>query len=667
MWLIPPLFALWVNCDEWFFVGPLTVALYLAGELLQQRLPLVGQTPQTDRRRELGTLTGVLVVGLVACLLNPHHIYAFTLPAEFGLSPATSLLRNDPQFRVLFLSPVTKYYYPPYSSLSAASVSYWPLLLAGAVSFVFVFGRVPWWRLLVWLPLALLSLYNARSIPFFAIVGGPIAALNWLDYAALRLGSGPRLTRPWRMWSLSGRLLTIVLALVLLGAAVPGWLGARPYESHRVGWHVDIEPSLEQAATQIKTWREEGRLPAEARWFNLRMDIANYLAWFAPGEHAFLDQRVTQFPQMAEDYLDIRDSLERMIRRDDAGATSEEAGAKRDWQAVLRRQRAYFWIDDSSNAQSGAFLARWTMFASPAFWDVCYLHGRIAIFFWKDPQDQDHLSPTPGPLDMKRLAFGPQAEQAPPRGPEAVAAPREEWKTWWEAPPPASLDKETTRLHDTRFRALREHYVHANSRQWEAMVAAQNVGDALPVGPIPNVFLVQRLGWSRTYDELYPAGALQQVRMPVEREVPALLAHRAYLSSQDSGPIESLYLGVRAARRATLANPDDGETYLMLSQLYAWLNQATHAGYLEQPLQVLKDIRRTQYMAALQNCLRCAPTCAPRRKRTPSSTPSSPTRSTWTWPCATSGRASTSCARSGRRRWNRSRSSASNSSRWCAT
>jgi len=34
-WLLPPLFALWVNCDQWFFLGPSVVALYLAGELLQ--------------------------------------------------------------------------------------------------------------------------------------------------------------------------------------------------------------------------------------------------------------------------------------------------------------------------------------------------------------------------------------------------------------------------------------------------------------------------------------------------------------------------------------------------------------------------------------------------------------------------------------------------------
>ncbi len=41
-WLLPPLFALWVNCDAWFFLGPLAVALYLVGELLEHWFPTAG-------------------------------------------------------------------------------------------------------------------------------------------------------------------------------------------------------------------------------------------------------------------------------------------------------------------------------------------------------------------------------------------------------------------------------------------------------------------------------------------------------------------------------------------------------------------------------------------------------------------------------------------------
>jgi hypothetical protein len=310
---------------------------------------------------------------------------------------------------------------------------------------------------------------------------------------------------------------------------------------------------------------------------------------------------------MAEDFLNIRESLEHMVPHEDAGAADEAPGARKDWQTIFREQGAQFWIGDSTNMLGGAFMARLMMFAFPDAWNPCYLHGRIVIFARKDPQEKDHPGPMPKSLDLKDVAYGPEAEQAPPQGPEAVPEPRDEWKKWLEPPLPASPDKETAHQHDTRFIAQGQRFRYKNSRDWQAMVAAKTLGDALPIGPNPNILLTQSLGWSRTYDDLFPAGAFQPTRAPFERERVALVAYQAYQTSQDSGPTESLYLGVRAARRALLTNPDDAEAYLMLAQAYSRLSQATRAGFLEQPLQVLKDIRRTQYLAALQNCLRCGP------------------------------------------------------------
>src|SRR5262249_36220219 len=71
-WWLVPLFALWVNLDAWFFLGPLTVALWLVGEVLQTYLPQARPTeaePEPNGPARLGLLLGA---GLVACLLNPH-------------------------------------------------------------------------------------------------------------------------------------------------------------------------------------------------------------------------------------------------------------------------------------------------------------------------------------------------------------------------------------------------------------------------------------------------------------------------------------------------------------------------------------------------------------------------------------------------------------------
>ncbi len=81
IWLLPVLCLLWVNTDEWFFIGPLTIALFLLGEFIQQRM---GRTPDsTDpemTRSSLSVLGMVLAASLAACLINPYHIHAFILP-----------------------------------------------------------------------------------------------------------------------------------------------------------------------------------------------------------------------------------------------------------------------------------------------------------------------------------------------------------------------------------------------------------------------------------------------------------------------------------------------------------------------------------------------------------------------------------------------------------
>src|SRR5262249_54446307 len=125
LWWLPPLFALWVNCDSWFFLGPLTVALYQVGVLF---------TPRQHAAPTRTFLTGatgwrVLALGMAACLVNPHHIHALTLPSGLGLTPASGLIEHDAQFRALCLLPLGKEYYQPYLGLSVAGLAYWPLVL----------------------------------------------------------------------------------------------------------------------------------------------------------------------------------------------------------------------------------------------------------------------------------------------------------------------------------------------------------------------------------------------------------------------------------------------------------------------------------------------------------------------------------------------------------
>lgn len=619
-WLLPPLFALWVNCDQWFFLGPLTVALYLVGEGIQYAMASREGGPDGGRQRELRILGLVVLVGVAACLLNPHHFHAFTLPPEFGLSPAGAVLEQDPQFHTLFLSPLGKDFYQPRLGLSAAGLAYWPLLFLGLTSFVLVFGRAPWWRLVVWMGFALLSLYNVRLIPFFAIVAGPVMARNWLDYATQRLGQEPRLTPGWRNWSLAGRGLTVLLALALVIAAVPGWLQNQPKQQRRLGWSVRVDPSLQAMAQTIQQWRQEKLLDkTDPHWFNMHYEVADYLAWFAPGERVFLGHSLPYCRKTAEDYADIRQGLEQLMP-ERAGADDNSVPSPKDIQkkldqlrARLRELHVRYWIfDDNSSARANQ-AARLLLFATPDEWVLCALHGRLAVFAWRDPADRQAPDPSKGlALDLKEVAFGPRAETAPPQGPEPTPA-RDGWETywdaWWRPARPLSADREEAALYDFRFQVLeeprRKQQAYFALRAWQAAVAAGAVAGSLSQGPAPGSLLA--LSWSSTYHNLLPPGQVQPARPAQHSEEGAMQAWLLYVNSRPIEPPTSLYLGIRAARRALRVNPEEASTYFLLGQGYRHLGAQPLERNFAMTAPRLLAIRRTQIVAALQQCLRLQP------------------------------------------------------------
>src|SRR5262249_59556925 len=92
-WLLPGLFALWVNCDQWFFLGPVAAGLYWLGEYLPDALSAPDRKHPRDTS-ELRTLGYATLIGLAACLLNPHHVFAFTLPAQLGLTHAAPSVKG---------------------------------------------------------------------------------------------------------------------------------------------------------------------------------------------------------------------------------------------------------------------------------------------------------------------------------------------------------------------------------------------------------------------------------------------------------------------------------------------------------------------------------------------------------------------------------------------
>jgi tetratricopeptide (TPR) repeat protein len=609
-WLLPPLFALWVNCDAWFVLGPLAVGLYLAGEVIQRML--AGEAEEANdgtdaanatQTRKLGL---VLLVGVAACLLSPHHYHALKLPIEFGLVPAGDAIEADPQFRTLFLSPLRKEYYAINLGWSAAGLAYWPLLLAGLISFALVFGRAPWQRLLVWMGFALLSLYNMRAIPFFAVVAGPITALNWLDYATHSFGDRPHRSIAWRNWSLGGRALTLLFGLLLLFAAVPGWLQAQPHEFHQVGWGVRVDPSLEDMAKMIRTWREQGKLEDDPHWFNTHYEIAYYLAWYAPGERVFLDQEIPYFPEAANDYLSLRQPFEELAGSQDGSSKSLDKIYD-----VLRKHGVRYWIFDNRIRRKSDLVARALLVTNSKDWALVDWKGRMAVFAWRDPKSSqgDAKNPKLKPIDLQVAAFGPNAEPAPERGPDPTPRPHPWHEVLWHPLPRQSADREKLLLDSFLFQTIEEQtrmkQIEKSSRAWQAAVAAGALAPSLPGLPLPPNVLP--LDWSWTYHELFPPGALRAAREFRKGEEGAMEVWRLYTMSQPLEPPATLYMAVRAARRAVLVNPEDSQSYFHLAVTYKRLREQRLESVLPKAAPILTEIRRVQTTTALQKALALEP------------------------------------------------------------
>src|SRR5262249_60496830 len=108
---------------------------------------------------------------------------------------------------------------------------------------------------------------------------------------------------------LGGRLATALAGLALIFFTWPGWLHARPEDpdaTHRVAWEAYEDPLLRKTALQLRRLRATGQL---RNGFNLSPDQANYCAWHCPEEKGYFDYRFGLFPDEAENYVRLQQTL----------------------------------------------------------------------------------------------------------------------------------------------------------------------------------------------------------------------------------------------------------------------------------------------------------------------------------------------------------------------
>jgi hypothetical protein len=580
LWWLVPLFVLWVNSDHWFWLGPLTVGLFALGEWLQDRFPIDDRAGKLPPGR-LKTLGLVFVAGLLACVVNPHHVYVFTLPAELaqlvaGLPlPADFIaeglainrfVEHDPQSPVRFfwISPVTSdYFRDRFLGKTVAGLAYFPLLAMGLASILLSLrvGALRYWRLLLWAVLALLSLLQSRLIPFFAVAAVPVTVLNLQDFAT-RWTAGD--LRVQRGWSLGGRLVTGLLLLALAALAWPGWLNPTGPEAtlltlrspRRVAWQVDEDPSLKQAALALAELQKRGGLK---NGFNFAPEFGFYAAWFAPGVKDYYDARFALFADQAETIGKVRRDFQDETKGFFTKGTLRE---KEHWRRVFREKQVNYLVVSNTNEE----LARRFLFDTKD-WAPFYDDGRTAIFGWRGPQGAEKFAGMPEPLrrDALAAAFGPTPADGPPV-PSEVEAPQQTWY-WWDylyGQPKTPLATDAAKQHLFTFQLTSGQFATGGNtvlaaRRWHEVTLQKHLfGTPWVFGPWLGPELARGTGMAAALD------------------LAAILVSPTYYDDLIA-PAAHAYLAVRAARRGLSENPNDAASYFALAQACATLGELEDA------------------------------------------------------------------------------------------
>ncbi|HEY3789680.1 MAG TPA: hypothetical protein VGL71_12540, partial [Urbifossiella sp.] len=396
---VPVLIASWVNLDGWFFLGPLLAVLFAIGN---GTLAYAAKNTTLARAAGYRSPSWFLPSCLFACLLSPHHIHAFTLPPELSPAVWSSEFRDDPRFAGFFATPWRLASFGRTGGFSLAAWAFPVLLIAGLISFVINRRALRSWRSLVWLSFALLGIWQARLVPFFAVVAGPILAMNLGERFA---EGGDRR---------AGRLAMLFASVTLLVFTWPGWLQGFHVRDRAWAWDIAPDSSLVRAAQSIREWRESSALAPEARTFTTHPEAAHHFAWFAPGERTFLDSRLQLFTGVAAENRTVGRSLGLIADRDDSSEGER---------ILLDRRVGLLVIYDP--ASLGQALR--TIVEHADRWQLARIDGAAL---------EMQLKPAAFPLlpafNAERTAFAPSwltgFPEAPFAGPASLAEPAR----WWD-------------------------------------------------------------------------------------------------------------------------------------------------------------------------------------------------------------------------------------------
>ena len=595
LWVLPPLFLLWVNLDHYFILGPIAVGLCWLAVGVHRLLKLETRAP--------GKLLGaVFGLGLLACLANPFHVGAFVLPPELayvGVQAANVvgvplpdalfaggktlhvLQAHDPQMLVT-RSPMTGWYAThPSLGFHLAGLSFYLLFVLGLASFILA-GLVSNTagapvlhpaRFLVWLFFAVLAISQYRLIPFFAIVAGPLTALTLGELGAWFGRPREGVPAPSSALPKLGRLFGVPVLLLLLALGWPGWLNA-PMEfssARHVGWDLAPDGSLQKAAETLRALKTAGECE---NVFNVNIDVAHYCTWFAPEVRCFLDHRYHLFPRSADAYAKAKAAL---LDKDRPSSDWTSLFVEREIDHVVLPNPA-----SVPNVEAWMMSDRWAQ----RFGD-----SRAVVFGWSGPTRRW----PPGMLvgRWNELAFGKVPAEY--RAPTEARPPPQQAPTFFEqyaagVPPLPQPVQEADFLNRS---------YQLGGELWRVP------GEPFPflafTSAVPSIGLP---GGGVAFQQF--ANALRASDMNVVM-TPSRMRKGFNYRGEDAGPAALPVLMVRLARQAVADLPEDGRCYLPLFNAYNLASRHEDYWVGGQSESMRAHLRRMQVINALRTVITLRP------------------------------------------------------------
>jgi hypothetical protein len=312
------------------------------------------------------------------------------------------------------------------------------------------------------------------------------------------------------------------------------------------------------------------------------------------------DNRYGVFSDFARDYVAVRRGLQSLPGDPNAP----------DWRTILRDRGVDHVVLYAPETGSVPYiLAVRNLALDPAVsrvkdWTLLHLDGAAAVYGRATRPAYAGLK-----LDTERLAYAPpEQERAPKDGIDEMPTSRPFWEAFTTPLRPTTSDAASAWMHLVLFEAQQDTYPHRLKQAWEATLATETFGGLAASGLFSGPALAA-LSTDVNLDGLLKKKPNEQ---PTILERMAFHAFQGFAQGVDEGPVEQLWLAIRACRRALAQNPNNPDAHGTLANSYRYLLLRTRERMWVNAIQprqlpLLQGIRRAQMAFALSSLLELSP------------------------------------------------------------